>query len=713
MKTLLGISPLVIALSLMTTLGLSTSSSPAAASQQKQVYSSKAIVNQLLNWHYSQKYFDDKLSSELLDNYIQRIDPRKQFFLQSDIQEFEPYRKQLDNQIKQGNLAVSEIIFNRYRDRYKTLLKKTLDDWPNSIRQFDFTKNEQILIDREDTSWPKNQAEADELWRKSLKNMVLSLELADKDKKEVEKILKKRLSFQLKNLEKTDDDDIFQLYMNSLTELYDPHTNYFSPQTSENFNINMSLRLQGIGAVLQSSEGDVNVVRLVPAGPADKQGELKPNDKIIAVGQGKKGEMVDVVGWRLDDVVNLIRGKPKTVVRLEVVRGKAANEKHQMIQIVRDNVKLEEQSAQKAIIEIKDKNNQPQKVGVIKIPTFYIDFEGYHRGDPNYKSTSRDVKRLIKELQKENVEGIVIDLRDNGGGSLLEANSLTGLFIEQGPTVQIRQSNNKVYPQGKRRPSAFYDGPLVVLIDRLSASASEIFAAAIQDYQRGLVVGNQSYGKGTVQTMKDLPYGSLKITESKFYRVSGDSTQHRGVIPDIEMPSLYDKDEIGESALDHALEWDQIKPTRHKTYLDYSQILPGVTSEHKKRINLDPDFIFLKKSQALEDEAEQDYVSLNKATRLQKKADMEAKFLAVENERRKSKGEKLLKSLDELDEEESDKPADDYYKIDTEKDYYLREASRILLDASEQLAQKCSTSTSIFCKNPITQNMISTQQRVQ
>ena len=436
-----------------------------------------------------------------------------------------------------------------------------------------------VPLDVENLQWAKNQAELDDRWRKQLKNQVLSLKLADKPENEIVPTLQKRYTSQLKSVKQYNSQDVFQIYANALTELYDPHTNYLSPRSTENFNINMSLSLEGIGAVLQMDDEYTKVSSLVAKGPADKQGDLQPADRIVAVGQGVDGPLEDVIGWRLDEVVELIRGPKDTTVRLEVIpaKSKSADER-KIITIVRNKVKLEEQSAQKKVIEIPE-GNKVIKVGVIDIPAFYIDFDAMRRGDKDYKSTTRDVKNLLQELEAEGVDGIIVDLRNNGGGSLQEANELTGLFIEYGPTVQIRHSSRRVWRDGKRLKGPYYEGPLVVLVNRLSASASEIFAGAMQDYQRGIIVGDRSFGKGTVQTLIPLTEGQLKITESKFYRISGESTQHRGVVPDVEFPSIYDTEEIGESALDHALNWDQISPIRHSNYGELSTVLPAIQSQ--------------------------------------------------------------------------------------------------------------------------------------
>ncbi|MEM8594118.1 MAG: carboxy terminal-processing peptidase [Pseudomonadota bacterium] len=704
MKKLPQITAILASLVLLSGPGLS-STPPSSQFSKKQIYTSTAIVNQLTYWHYSKRSFNNRLSSQLFDSFLTNLDPRRHALLTSDIQQLEKHRNKLDNQIKKGDLSFSAQAFSLYRKRMQHQLEKTLKDWPSAIKQLDFTKNDRILIDREDAAWPKNQQEADALWQKNIKAMVLNLEMSDKSDKEVTNILKKRLQRQLKNLVEKDSDDVFQIYMNSLSMLYDPHTNYLSPQTAENFNINMSLKLQGIGAVLQHKDEEVNVVRLIAGGPADKQGELWPNDRIVAVGQGSSGEMVDVFGWELDDVVGLIRGNPKSTVRLEIMRGSGSSTKSHLIKIVRDNVKLEDQSAQKAIINVPGNNSTKSKIGVIKIPTFYMDFDAYRRGDRNYKSTTRDVRKLIDELKQESIDGLVIDLRDNGGGSLREAQELTSLFIEHGPVVQIRQSNNSVTPDGKRLKSKYYTGALVVLIDRLSASASEIFAAAIQDYNRGLVVGDQSYGKGTVQALKELPYGDLKITESKFYRVSGESTQHRGVIPDVSLPPLYDKEEIGESTQDHALKWDKISSAPHSKYLNFKPILPTLKQLHEQRIKMNPDFIFQKSILALR-QTDEKYLSLNKSVRKAKNKKRDAELLNIENTRRRSKNEKLLSSIAQLEEEESKELKKDRTKINTKKDFYLKEAAYILADSNALLSERCRSKEAPHCQHPVMRHIL-------
>ncbi len=658
------------------------------------------MLQQLGRNHYVKLTLDDRASAQLLAAYLDDLDPNRQFLLADDIASFEKYRHQLDDELKKGRLDTGFRIFNIYRQRIVSRLERTLNKLEDTVNSFDFSENESFLLDRSEQPWPANQLEADEIWRKQLKNRVLGLKLAGKESKDIAELLEKRFRNQIKRLTQLEAEDAFQIYANALASLYDPHTDYFSPRLSENFQINMSLKLEGIGAVLQMEDDFTKIVRLVPAGPADKQGELQPADRIIGVAQGKNGDMQDVIGWRLDDVVDLIRGPKGSIVRLEVIPALAhSEEERKEIVIERNEVKLEEQSAKGELLDIRDADGQTRKIGVINIPTFYLDFDAFRMGDPDFRSTTRDVHRILGELLAEGAEGIVIDLRDNGGGSLAEANGLVGLFIEAGPTVQIRQSNSRVIREGKRRSSPYYTGPLAVLINRMSASASEIFAGAIQDYQRGIVIGTQSFGKGTVQSVNPLSHGQLKMTESKFYRISGDSTQNRGVIPDIAFPPLYDSTQIGENILDNAMAWDRIDRAKHSYYFDLRRGLPALEKEHQQRVAKDPDFRFLKEQlAAIEKYRDRKSLSLNIDVRKKEREEQKALQLAMENRRRVAKGEKPLDVLKEDDlevpedlllspavsEEDGDKKAD-------KPDPLLNEAGHILVDAipyfqQEQLA---------------------------
>ena len=616
------------------------------------VTTTQNIVDALSSRHYVPTALNDELSARIFDTYIGDLDPSRSYFLQSDIDEFEQYRYKMDDALKRGNLSPAFDIFNRYHERVITRFEKIIATLDEDLNRFDFTIPEDLLIDREKGPWAKTEKQLDDLWRKRLKDSVLNLKLTDKEPEKIQELLQKRFSNRLTRSRQTNNEDVYQLYMNSFTKTYDPHTSYFSPRTSENFNINMSLSLEGIGAVLQLEDEYTKVVSLVTAGPADKAGSLKPNDKIVAVGQGKAGEMVDIIGWRLDEVVQLIRGRKDTVVRLDIITASDGDADPKIISIVRNKVELEEQSAQSEIIELEQFGAQ-HKIGVVSIPTFYIDFQALQKGDRNYKSTTRDVKKLIRDLLSQNVDGLVIDLRNNGGGSLQEAKLLTGLFIERGPTVQIRSKSNRVDILDDRDSSIIYDGPLAVLVNRLSASASEIFAGAIQDYERGIIIGSQTFGKGTVQSLLPLNRGQLKLTQAKFYRISGESTQEKGIIPDIKYPSNYNPESIGESTLDSPLPWDKIPATTYRRKHSINHLVPELKSLHDERVSNNAEFNYLSEAFAYrKTRSENDTISLNEKKRLQEKTDREGFWLALENKRRVALGEEPIASLDELDEEE-------------------------------------------------------------
>lgn len=669
---------------------------PLAPSKNQQI-TTLEVVRKLQSRHFEKRAIDDALSRSFLENYIDALDNGRQVFLKSDIDNFtKQYAKQLDDAIKRGDTQAGFTIFNIYHSKNTALLEKFIKAMPENIKQFDYSKDESTLIDRSKAPWPVNAAEVDAIWLNRIKAAALGLKLAGKNNDEITELLTKRYQNQLDRLKKIRSDDVYQIYMNAFTELYDPHTNYMSPASSDNFDISMSLKLEGIGAILSSTDEYTQVVRLIHAGPAQKQGELKPLDRIVAVGQGEKDKLVDVVGWRLDEVVNLIRGPKGSTVRIEVIPAKASDDQRKLITIVRDEVKLEEQSVQKAMLNIKDANGITRKIGVLDVPTFYIDFEALRKRDPNYKSTTRDTARLLSELVNEGAEGIIIDLRDNGGGSLREANELTGLFIEKGPSVQIRHADNRTYAEAKTYYSPYYDGPLVVLINRMSASASEIFAGAIQDYQRGLIIGSPSFGKGTVQSLSDLTHGKLKITESKFYRISGKSTQHLGIMPDISLPAIYDESLVGESALDKAMAWDAIAPMNYKTYLPLQPVVEKLGSLSKARAANDPDFIYIQKRAEFEKNLRSETLSLNEQLRLRERENNKATQLKLLNEKRVAKGEEPLKALDEdLEEENEDKivaDEDTSNKIDAE-DPYLKEAAHILLDLEKALPGQLTAQT--------------------
>lgn len=650
----------------------------------------KDIVHKLRSKHYRDRKVDDELSKAFLENYLQTLDSSRMFFYQEDIDQFLKHETKFDDDFKAGKLDPGFAIFRLYRGRVVSRLESIVNLLEDPSVKFDFEQKDSIELDRKEANWPSSRTEADELWYKRIKLGLLNLKLAGKPLREGRKTLAKRYKNQLTRAKQQDSADVFETIANSLTLLYDPHTNYWSPRTSENFDINMSLSLEGIGAVLRSEDEFVKVVELVPGGPAHKQGQLKPADKIIAVAQGDKGELVDVVGWRLDEVVQLIRGPKNTVVKLEVIpSGSSINDTHETISINRGKVKLEDAAAEKAVFDLPD-GDKIYKIGVINLPTFYVDFQSKSMRDPSFRSASRDVSRLIDELQKESVDGIILDLRNNGGGSLDEAQSLTGYFIDRGPVVQIRTAEGHVRRHIRSHFKAKYRGPLIVMVNRLSASASEIFAGAIQDYNRGLIVGSQSFGKGTVQSVTPLLEGRIKLTESKFYRVSGESTQHRGVIPDIAFPFLTDIEEIGESSYDNALPWDQIHSVNHAKYFDLKTLIPVLDNLHKKRVNEDPDFNYIIDQMSLMSKAKaKKEISLNEKARIEEKNQMELEAMQIDNRRRVAKNMKAYKTLEDYRKNELDKEEDEdevevetetRKKIDVDGDTLLLETGNILVD---------------------------------
>lgn len=654
-----------------------------------EIVASLNVVELLKRHHYSKPPLDDARSVIIYDSYIKLLDPARSYFTAADIAEFDQWKTQFDDFLKSGNLDPGFTIYKRYLDRVKQRLDFALAELDKGVDKIDFSAKETLLIDRKDAPWLKDQAALDELWRKRVKDEVLRQKIAGKEPRQIQETLTKRYKNQLARLDQTRAEDIFQAYINTFAQSYDPHTNYLSPDNAENFDINMSLSLEGIGAVLQSDNDQVKIVRLVPAGPAAKTKQVAPADKIIGVAQGNK-EMVDVVGWRLDEVVKLIRGPKGSVVRLEIIPASNApsDQTSKIVSITREAVKLEEQAAKKSVLKLKQ-DGRDYKLGIIEIPAFYLDFKAYRAGDPEYKSTTRDVKKLLTELQKEKVDGVVIDLRNNGGGSLQEATELTSLFIEKGPTVLVRNSDGRVDVLEDENPGAFYKGPLALLVNRLSASASEIFAGAMQDYHRALIIGGQTFGKGTVQTIQPLNHGELKLTLAKFYRVSGQSTQHQGVLPDIDYPSIIDTKEIGESALPEAMPWDTIRPVVKPAADPFKPFLAQLKAQHEARSDKDAEFTYIRDRLALTQKLmNEKTVSLNEQDRRARHDEIEAKQLALENIRRKAKGEEPLKELKKEDEDAL--PTEDE-NTKPEDDAYLAETGRILIDylsASTKVAKK-------------------------
>lgn len=597
---------------------------------------------------------------------LNAIDPSRSFLTSTDLLTADVAR--LPDVIEQGQLESIYRLYGLMLNRSEARLDYWLETLALGETGLNLNDDESLPIRDRTAPWLKHPSELEDLWRKQLENQAINLLLADRSIDDTIKALVRRFESQKNRLEQTRASDVFAAVINAYASAYDPHTSYLPPADSETFNINMSLSLQGIGAVLQTEDEFTKVVSLIPGGPAELDGRLKPADRILGVGQDNEA-IEDVVGWRLDEVVQLIRGPKGSRVRIEVQSGDDAP--HREIVLIRDRVQLEEQSAKSTVLEIGPEN---KKIGVITIPTFYSDFTAKQAGDPNYRSTTRDVRRLINELREANVEGIVVDLRNNGGGSLQEAYELFGLFIQRGPVVQIQSAGGRTDVRGDRDPEIAWDGPMAVLVNRLSASASEIFAGAMQDYGRGLVLGSQTFGKGTVQALLPIDAGQLKLTIAKFYRISGLSTQHQGVVPDITFPSAFDPTEIGESALDTALPWDQIRSLRYNQ-LDMPQArVPTLVDQHQARIARDPNFVALiertERARAL---SNAESVSLQLAQRQREREANNARALAIENTRRTALGLPALADFSDLESEDAQDP-------DPNDDASLVESARILLD---------------------------------
>ena len=669
---------LIIALYLglvsLATLANPLSLSDSTELKAKEVYGKEAkVISYILdNNHYRKIKLNDSLSSAILDGYILELDNNKTYFLEPDIKSFDKYRFELDDMIRNEDVSVAYEIYNvfqkRYHERMDYVMKNLI------TKPFDYSLDEYYETDREAEPWASTVEEQNEIWRKIIKSQGLSLKLTGKTQTEIEEALKKRYDRFIKNINQFTGEDVFSVYMNSVTEAYDPHTNYFSPKASDLFKQSMSLSLEGIGARLQTDNDYTKIFEILPGGPAEKSGKLNVNDLIIAVGQGADGELVDVVGWRIDEVVKLIKGPKGTTVRLQFLPAETGvSGPAQELILIRDKIKLEDQAAKKSIINYQS-GDKALKLGVITLPSFYMDFDEYQKGNQNYRSTTRDVKKLIQELQTEGIDGIVMDLRNNGGGSLAEAIDLTGLFIKEGPVVQVKNSIDKVEVGMDDDKSVTYNGPLVVMTNRFSASASEIFAGAIQDYHRGVIAGESTYGKGTVQTVLDLKrfindieeVGELKLTFQKFYRVTGSSTQNKGVTPDVILPSALSNKQYGESSHLSALPWDVIKGTPFQKTSDVNdKVIAGLNQSYLERTKFDQSLKqYISETEELKKNLAKTQISLNEEKR---KQEME------EVEKKKAMNKEMSTKINDDD----GLAKDDLSRL---KDEYLREGLLILSD---------------------------------
>jgi carboxyl-terminal processing protease len=683
----------LLLLALFTTAFNVTLAAPLLVPLQQQSEAAHLSAEILNKYHYKHLLLDDKLSSKIFDNYFKALDAEKIFLFQSDIDLFAQSRNKLDDAILKQDLSIPFAIYHLAQKRiaerisYARSLLKT---------GFDFEKKESYQFNRKDLSWPKSAEEMNELWRKRVKNDWLRLRLAGETDKNIVATLGKRYDNSLKGMSKIKSDDIFENFMNAYALAIDPHTNYLGIHASDEFDISMRLSLVGIGAVLQEKDEYTTIRELVPGGPAALSGKLKVGDRIVGVGQGLNSSTTDVMGWRIDETVVLIRGTEDSVVVLDILPVEAGTDGvHKLISLVRKKISLDKQAAKKSIIEAKD-GDVVRHIGVISLPGFYQDFAAHQKGDKNYRSATRDVSRLLAELNKDKVDSVLIDLRNNGGGSLDEAIELTGLFIDKGPVVQQRDSQGNVSVASDTNTGVAWDGPLGVLINRASASASEIFAAAIQDYGRGVIIGEQSFGKGTVQSVVNLDqlannakpkFGELKMTIAQFFRINGGTTQLRGVTPDIPLPALTDMEDFGESSFDNALPWTQIKAADYTPIGDLTGIVPMLVASHEARVSKDKDFQnFQEDIAGLNIQRKKNQLSLNEVERRKEREEQAAKMKLREKDRVSGKdsaeGENLTFQDDGLQSNERKLDADLAMEKANKhsKDILLNEAVNILGD---------------------------------
>ncbi len=659
---------------------------------------------------YRSAPLDDALSADIFRRYLESLDGQKLFFTAADVRRFEPYRRTLDDSIKSQNLHAAYDIFGTYVQRVderiayaRSLLAKPID----------LNAKESWAYDREDAAWAADANELNEIWRKYVKNDVLRLKLAGRSNEEIRKTLDKRYVQLAERVHELRGDDVFENFMNAYATSIDPHTSYMSPRSAENFQMQMRLSLEGIGAVLQRQDEFVLIRTVVPGGPASRSGKVQVGDRIVAVGQGDKGAMTDVVGWRIDDVVDLIRGSKGTQVRLDILPADAGTDgAHRLVTLVRDKVKLEEQAASKKIID-----TGGRRIGVIELPGFYLDFEAARRGDPDARSATTDVARLLGELKAAKVDGVVMDLRENGGGSLVEAVELTGLFIDRGPVVQVRDAGGRIGVERDKDPGVAWEGPLAVLVNRSSASASEIFAAAIQDYGRGLIIGETTFGKGTVQNLIDLDrwpgrgdekFGQVKLTIAQFFRVSGNTTQFAGVAPDIAFPVTVDATLFGESTYDNALPASRIGEAKHASLGNFDPLLPRLMAQHNARVQKDQEYQWLLQDVArFRSEREKKSISLNEAERRAERDRNEARRKEREAQR-KAMGLAVLDGDDKDDGLQTNERGIRQQVAQEEAaknrpDPLLRETAAILADAIAQLSGNPQLTTQVL---PVTKRAL-------
>ncbi|MDA8709364.1 carboxy terminal-processing peptidase [Gammaproteobacteria bacterium] len=665
---------------------------PASAEKQELC---QEIYKKMTNEHF----FNDKdlgsINSEIFDALLDQLDSQKIYFTESEIKSYKRKFSKFDDPIGyqtkylkpslcsidlKSNFAFINLYFNRLIEATNYQLKEV------AKQNFDFTKDEFIIIDDDQKKWQQSKLELQKIWRKLAKNDVLTSMLAEKKMEEAIETIEKRYKNRLRRISQRNEEDVFSIAMNNLTSYFDPHSSYFSPKSAEDFEMTMSLKLEGIGALLTTEDDYPTIVSIVPGGPAEKTGKINPDDKIVKISQieALNSTPTDVVGWRIDEVVQLIRGKAGTKVELELIPGKTEDlSERKFVTITREEVKLEEQAAKYRVIEMK-RNMQTIKIGIIDLPTFYIDFNAWRNRDPNFRSSSKDVENILKKFNDQEVDAVLIDLRGNSGGSLFEANKLTGLFVSSGATLQVKESNGATRSWGDARAKQIWKKPMAVMVDRYSASASEIFAGAIQDYQRGIIIGQKTFGKGTVQKLDSLSSGQIKITESKFYRITGAGMQSKGIHPDITLPSTWDIEEIGESSYDRALPWDEIQPIRFQKFSMEATLISQLNNKHLIRVSQSPNLQYiLDIKKRYEIQKNKEVISLNLTNRRVEKEERQLWALDIENKRRASLNLEIFDSFKAMEDYNDAKETEDDkkdFEIDIDDDYLLNEGAQILSD---------------------------------
>ena len=630
------------------------------------------IFKKLEKEHYLRKIDKDNLNSQYFEAIFDRLDKNKNYFIANEVQKY--LIKSKTNEVNNFDIELAYDLINLYFERlieyseFQINLIQTVD--------FDFTKDEYLDIFYEDNQWLTNFMDLKDLWRLETKNDLLVAKISDSSSSDPKVDLVKRYQNRIRRINQQKEEDIFSLAINILTNQFDPHSSYLSPRSAEDFDMNMSLKLTGIGALLGVEDDYTKIISLVPGGPAEKSGKIKPEDRIAKIKQKNSKEFVDVVGWRIDEVVDLIRGEIGTELEIEFISFESEDDTRKLVTLKREEIKLEDRAAKSEIIEMND-----NKIGIIDLPSFYIDFDEYQKRNKEYRSSSRDVKNILKDFNNSGVDAVVLDLRNNGGGALIEANRIIGLFVSSGPTVQVKQKRGYIQPYGDTRAIQEWDKPLLVLVNRYSASASEIVAGAIQDYRRGIVVGQRTFGKGTVQSLENLSEGQIKITESKYYRVNGMSTQNKGVIPDIELPSTWDIESVGESSYPTALEWDVIRPYRHNKFKLNKNLIGEVINQFELRLSDEPNLNYLKQVRERYDlNKNKKLITLNIEDRQTQKELRKDWLLEIENERREANGLKIFTSYKEMEDFNDDEENFNENLIDLKNDYELLESTKIIND---------------------------------